>query len=291
MSFTEDELQSFHTILEQKLSAHRREMERAFEQRINVLRRDLDQRLNEIQQDIVRIVTNKLVDQQSALNTTLSQMLSMQQTRITQAISQEIGHRQERMEGAVDRTLAAQLSNIEHLLDQRLALQSLENAGMHPGEVPHFEAIEVQTELLWEDLVEVIGKALDERLLAVRDSTTTAIKNWEQQLSAQLHLLQVQLREEFLQRQTQPSNGNLMNMEEVFQSIEQLERLIESMQVAMTSNHALLAHRLYHHQQLPLERAHPGSHTTHTPSPRSTPAVPLNGMDSSHSASGEHAEK
>ena len=80
-------------------------------------------------------------------------------------------------------------------------------------------------------------------------------------------------------------------MEEVFQSIEQLERLIESMQVAMTSNHALLAHRLYHHQQLPLERAHPGSHTTHTPSPRSTLAVPLNGMSSSHSTSGEQAEK
>jgi hypothetical protein len=28
------------------------------------------------------------------------------------------------------------------------------------------------------------------------------------------------------------------------------------MQVVMTSNHALLSNRLYHHQQLPFERAH-----------------------------------
>jgi hypothetical protein len=28
------------------------------------------------------------------------------------------------------------------------------------------------------------------------------------------------------------------------------------MQVTMTSNHALLSNRIYHHQQLPLERAH-----------------------------------
>jgi len=31
------------------------------------------------------------------------------------------------------------------------------------------------------------------------------------------------------------------------------------MQVAMTANHALLSNRLYHHQHLPLERAHPAS--------------------------------
>jgi hypothetical protein len=51
-------------------------------------------------------------------------------------------------------------------------------------------------------------------------------------------------------------------MQEVFQSIEQLERIIESLQVAMTANHALLSNRLYHHQQLPLERAHGGQQPT-----------------------------
>jgi len=86
------------------------------------------------------------------------------------------------------------------------------------------------------------------------------MRNWEQYLSAQLRTLQTQLQDRALQiRQTQAYSGNLTNMQEVFQSIEQLERIIESMQVAMTANHALLSNRLYHHQQLPLERAHPGS--------------------------------
>ena len=49
-------------------------------------------------------------------------------------------------------------------------------------------------------------------------------------------------------------------MQDVFTSIERLERIIESMQMAMTSNAALLSNRVYHHQQLPLERAHPGNY-------------------------------
>jgi hypothetical protein len=48
---------------------------------------------------------------------------------------------------------------------------------------------------------------------------------------------------------------------------------MESMQVAMTANHALLSNRLYHHQQLPLERAHPNpSGQTHV--------APANGVSS-----------
>ena len=46
------------------------------------------------------------------------------------------------------------------------------------------------------------------------------------------------------------------NFQEMLHGIEHLEQIIESMQVVMTSNHALLSNRLYHHQQLPFERAH-----------------------------------
>ena len=49
---------------------------------------------------------------------------------------------------------------------------------------------------------------------------------------------------------------NPTNIQEILHGIEHLEQIIESMQVIMTSNHALLSNRLYHHQQLPLERAH-----------------------------------
>ena len=44
MSFTEDELQSFNTILEQRLTAQRKELERTFDQRIMESRRESEQR-------------------------------------------------------------------------------------------------------------------------------------------------------------------------------------------------------------------------------------------------------
>jgi len=50
----------------------------------------------------------------------------------------------------------------------------------------------------------------------------------------------------------------LGDMQEVLKSIQQLERIVESMQIAMTTNSSLISNRLYHHQQLPLERAHQG---------------------------------
>src|SRR5438094_8805834 len=86
------------------------------------------------------------------------------------------------------------------------------------------------------------------------------MRNSEQYLSAQLRALQSRLQDRAVKiREAQAYSGNLASMQEVYQSIEQLERIIESMQVAMTANHALLSNRHYHHQQLPLERAHPGS--------------------------------
>ncbi len=51
MSFTEDELQSFNTILEQRLNAHQRDMERALDQRMIEYRRELDQRLATVHSD------------------------------------------------------------------------------------------------------------------------------------------------------------------------------------------------------------------------------------------------
>ena len=262
MSFTEDELQAFNTILEQRLSAQRREMEHALDQRMNALRRDLEQRLLLAQQEIIRALTHKLADQENGLQAVLSQRLAIEQTQIAQAVNHEAEQRQEQLEGFVDRTLAAQLMAIEELLNQRLSPEALDDAAMQVDEHhPHFEAIEVQTDLSWEDLVEIIGRALDTRFSSLNQATQTAIKDWEQHVSARI----MNLRDEFLHRQPQPYNGNITNMQELFQSIEQLERFIESMQIAMTANHALLSNRLYHHQQLPLERAHPSAHTQPTP--------------------------
>ena len=265
MSFTADELQSFNDILDKKLSVHRLEMERVFDQRLQTLRRELDRRLSIFQQEIIQTLTQRQSEQQRGLQNALNQKLNTQQLNISQAVDNEFRQRQQQqlpqIESLVDRALAAQLLAIEELLNQRFSMQTLEESGVQVAErPPHFEAIEVQTELPWEDLIDIIGKALDERFARLSETNQATMRNWEQYLSAQLRSLQTQLQDRALQiRQTQAYSGNLTSMQEVFQSIEQLERIIESMQVAMTANHALLSNRLYHHQQLPLERAHPGS--------------------------------
>jgi hypothetical protein len=260
MSFTEDELQSFNTILEQRLQAHRREMERVFDQRMNEYRRDLDQRLVNVQQDTLRTLSQKLSEFQGRLETVLSEKLNTQQTHITQTISHDVKESQQQLEGSVDRMLAAQLLGIEQLLNQELTLQLVDEASVRTGvgAPAQLEAIEVQTELPWEDLMEVIGKALDERLSTLNEATQRSLKNLEQYLSVRLH----SLRDEFMRSRGQQTtyDGGITSIQEVLHSIEHLERIIESMQVAMTANHALLSNRLYHHQQLPLERAHPGGH-------------------------------
>lgn len=284
MSFTEDELQAFNTILERRLSAQRRDMERAFDQRLNALRRDLDQHFAAAQQEVVRSLTRQLSNQHNELNGSLNQKLSTQQQQMTQAMSQQAEHSQQNIEDLMDRALAAQLLGIEQLISQRLTSQAFDEAGTHAGadehvSPPRIEAIEVQTDLPWEDLVDVFGRALDIRFAALNESIQATMKNWEQYLLARLHNLR---------EQAQPSNGDITtttSTQDLVRGIEHLERVIESMQVVMTTNHALLSNRLYHHQQLPLERAHPAGHTDYA---RTTS---VNGVSDPLSLPGEHGSE
>jgi hypothetical protein len=283
MSFTADELQSLNDILETKLAVHRREMESVFDQRVQSLRHEMERRLNALQQEIIQTLSQKQAEQQRSLQTALSEKLNTQQLNITQAVALELKPQQQpQIESLVDRALAAQLSAIEELFNQRLSAHTFDETAIQVGEQPpHFEAIEVQTEMPWEDLTNIFGKALDERYSKLNELTQSTMRNLEQFLSAHLRVMQTQILEGVIQvRQTQAYNGSLTSLQEVFQSIEQLERIIESMQVAMTANHALLSNRLYHHQQLPLERAHasarpasPSAHPngTNTNSPLALP--------------------
>ncbi len=270
MSFTEDELQAFNTILERRLSAHRQDMERAFDQRLNALRRELDERLASTQQDILRSLTRQLSNQHNDLNATLNQKLSTQHQRIIQGMSQQAERSQQYIEGLMDRALAAQLLGIEQLISQRMTAQTFDESGVPMGadkqvSPPRIEAIEVQTDLPWEDLVDVFARALDERFAALNESIQATMKNWEQYLLLRLHNLR---------EQPQPHNGDISSdttTQELIRGIEHLERIIESMQVVMTTNHALLANRLFHHQQLPLERAHPTGQASHMSNTTTTP--------------------
>jgi len=268
MSFTEDELQSFNTILEQRLMAHRRDMERALDQRMNDYRRELDQRLVTVQADVQRNVSQKLTDFQIRLETILSEKLNAQPARILQTFDSNSEERQQRFEDNIDRMLAAQLLGIEQLINQYSSRNESGDMAITTGVPAQLEAIEVQTELPWEDLMDVIGKALDDRLSMLNDVIQRSLKNLEQYLSLRIH----SLRDEFLHNQTLGQGHHALNddnptsIQEVLHGIEHLERIIESMQVAMTSNHALLSNRLYHHQQLPLDRAHSaGDHTRTIP--------------------------
>ena len=264
MSFTEDELQSFNNILEQRLTAQSREMERALDQRMSALRRDMEERLVSTQQDILRTISLKMAEQQNVLITSLSQNVG---TQIISAFNRDVEQRQQYIESTIDSMLAAQLLGIEQLLDQRLSHPKFDETATPVDEaLPQLEAIEVQTDLSWEDLSDVIGKALDQRLSVLHESTLSAIKNLEQDLSTRLFGLREELLNGQDQVQSEPYNDNPHSMQEVLRGIDHLERIFESMQVAMTSNHALLSNRLYHHQQLPLERAHPSnrSHAAHS---------------------------
>ena len=264
MSFTEDELQSFTTILEQRLNTHRRDMERALDQRMNEYHRELDQRFVAVQVSVQRSVSQKLSDFQVRLETLLSEKLNTQEARIIQTINGDIEQQQQQFEGNMDRMLAAQLLGIEQLVNQYSSRLEAGNSVIMQSDPAQLQAIEVQTDLSWQDLMDVIGKALDERLSMLNDAIQRSLKSLEQYLSSRLH----SLRNEFLRNQTQVqghhalSDENPTSIQEVLLGIESLERIIESMQVAMTSNHALLSNRLYHHQQVPFEHAHPAGDQT-----------------------------
>ena len=75
MSFTPDEIQSFNTIVEQKLAQHRREMERVIEQRLHTVKRDIEQRLMSIQQEMTRTLLQGFGEQNRKLRGMLGELI------------------------------------------------------------------------------------------------------------------------------------------------------------------------------------------------------------------------
>jgi hypothetical protein len=257
MSFTEEELQAFNSILETRFAAHRQDMEQALEQKLNTFRQEIEQRFTSFHAGTASILREELIALRDGPETDLAEQLDLQRNRLALVLNQEADQKLQQVEASVDRMLAAQLLGIEQLLNQHASREQM------PSQI---EAIEVQTDLLWEGLGEVMGKVLDTRLSTLDTSLQNALKELEHDVAQRLR----QLREELIPTQVpgQPygqasSNGSLA--QDLLAGIEHLERVIESMQVAMTANHALLSNRLYHHQQLPLERAHPVGRPQVTP--------------------------
>jgi hypothetical protein len=266
MSFTQDELQALHAIFDQKMAILRRDLDRSLDQRMQLMRREFDQRQTSILQDLLRGLARRQNEQQHRVSDALYQRLDGLQSRIVQTLQQEFEqkHEQQRqqLEQVVDRALAAQLLAIEQLINQQPPTTEIEASSTLEETIPSFDAIEVQTEIPWDDLVELIDKVLAERLHQMNNAIQTKLQDLERALVVQLHILRDQLQRSISapsgqHASNETASGNLTTIQEIFTSIEQLERLIESMQVTMTANSALLSNRLYYHQQLPAERAHP----------------------------------
>jgi len=217
MSFTQDELQALNAILDQKTAALLGEVEQLFDQRMQSLRKEFEEQ-------------------------------------------------QKRLEESIEHSLAAQFLSFEQLIHQRFSAsgedlqtaspflwssQSLPVTASTDLPQASFEAIEVQTEIPWEDLIELLNKALDEQFMTFNTSVQARLRDMEHEFSAQIQFLRKE------QPMTSSASGAEVDMQDILTSISQLERIVESMQVAMTANSALLSQRLYHHQRLPMERAHP----------------------------------
>ncbi len=261
MSFTQDELQALNTIFDQKMAILRRDLERSLDQRMLGLRRDFEHRLTLVLQDLLRGQSRRLFDLHHKSRDSLYQRLELQQARTSQLIQQETEQRQrqqQQLEDIVERGLAAQLLAFEQLLNQRLSSLTSELPVAYSGEAPpDFDAIEVQTEIPWEDLVDLIARELDERLNALSTLVLDRLRAVEGSLLAQFHSLSVELHQRQSPVPGESSSETAGNIQHIVASLEQLERLIEAMQVTMTANSALISNRLFHHQQLPLEQAHP----------------------------------
>ncbi len=263
MSFTQSELQSFSLLLDQKLAQQRRELERSFDQRMHIFKRDIEQRLAYTQQELTRTLAQNLSEQQRKLKETLVQRLDTS-TRHASPSTNGTGMKQQ-IEETIENALDTQLVSLDQLISQRFAVAD-ETTALSVDGTPDFTGIEVQTEIPWDELADAVNKALDERFISLQESLKSSVRAIEQYLAEKLSQLQggaVQqygntgFEEPILSSGTSDmSNGTVTTIQDVFTSIERLEHIIESMQVTMTSNHALLSNRIYHHQQLPLERAH-----------------------------------
>jgi len=190
MSFTQDELQAFNDILEEKLTLQRREIECALDQRIQALRQEMEQHIGVVQRDI-------------------------------QLMRQQV---------------------VPSLIESRATYVSEGQTGR--GE------IEVQTDVGWEDLMDLLGKAMDKRYASLFDFMHKAMRQLEQDMAKGLNSIRAEVARVIV------PGGEIDSDQSVALRLDQLERIVESMQVVMTANHALLSNRLHHHRHQPPEPAH-----------------------------------
>lgn len=194
MSFTQDELQSFNAILEQRLAIHRQELEYTFDRRLRMLTHEFEQHLIATQQYLMSALPQRVLE------------LQPERKGATQADSQALikeGERQkQQIIELVGNALANHLLALERLIQQRPASPTADVTLPHvPEDLHDLNAIEIQAEIPWNELADMIEKALDERLTSLNEAIKSSFQNMEQSLLAQLQNFQHEPGHQ------QPSNG------------------------------------------------------------------------------------
>src|SRR6266566_8964557 len=191
MSFTQDELQALNTIFDQKMAILQRELERSLNQRTQALKREFEQRVKTIVQDLLHSQSRHLSEMQHRSRDALNQKLEMLHDTTVRMVRQEIEQQNQQqkqyIENIVERALATQLLAFEQLINQRLSSPVTELPVPYKSKSqPDLEAIEVQTEIGWEDLTELIDKVLIERLATLSASLQSKLQEMERALAARI---------------------------------------------------------------------------------------------------------
>src|SRR5437660_2511184 len=186
MSFTQDELQSFSAILEQRLAIHRQELEYTFDRRLRMLTHEFEQHLIATQHYLMSALPQRVLE-------VLPERKAVAQPD-SQVLIKEGERQKQQVVDLVENALANHLFAIERLIQQRPVSSSSDLTPTHVSEnFPDLNAIEIQAEIPWNELTDVVEKALDERLTVLNESIQSSFQNMEQYLLAQLQNLQREL--------------------------------------------------------------------------------------------------
>ncbi|TMC16041.1 MAG: hypothetical protein E6J34_20570 [Chloroflexi bacterium] len=204
-------------------------------------------------------------DELQALNSILDQKMVVLLRELVrffdqrmQILRQEFEQHQQRLEESIEQAFAAQLPVIEQLINQRFSASNSPVSAMYTDQSQaSIEAIEVQTEIPWEDLIDLMSKALNERFITFNTSLQAQLQDIEHEVSSQIQLLRNDLRKQQPLAALADTSSAEAEMQDILTSVHQLERIVESMQVAMAANSTLISKRLSHHQRLSIEQAHP----------------------------------
>lgn len=133
-------------------------------------------------------------DELEAFNTILEQRLSVHSQELERIFDQRIHFIRSEFERHLTRSqqeLTAQLRAIEELLNQHMSLHTPDETALEfASKMQQFDTIEVQTDLPWEELNDLFGKALDKRFAVLNETTQIAMRKLEHVLSAGLQGLQ-----------------------------------------------------------------------------------------------------